>query len=261
MTDTPLAELLGDEPEKTPEQPEPEVKAEEPAPEPETPPEQPEAVAEEEQPDEGEAEEAEPETPDEPEPQPEAKSVPLAALQEERSKRQRLEQELERRIKEAEEVREKEPEPDFFEDPQGALKRFEQKMEERAIQDRIAISEEMVMAQVGKEKYDEALSAFESAVAENPALVAQMRAHKNPAKFAYDYGNKTRLMQEMGDDPVAYREKLKADLMAEIKAELAKEQPAKALPKTTSLAGAKSESGLKTPAWTGPTPLDDLLPS
>lgn len=248
MADTPLAELLGDEP-PAPEQAE--AKVEETAPEPETPSEQPEPAPQEEQ----KAEADEP--PAVEAPQPEPKAVPLAALQEERAKRQ----DLERRLREIEEAKAKEPEPDFFEDPTGALKRFEQKIEERSVQERIAISEEMMIDRVGQEKWDQALTAFESAVSENPALAAQMRGARNPAKFAYDYGNKTRLMKEMGDDPQAYRDRLKAEVMAELKAELAKEQPAASLPKTTSLAGAKSESGLKTPAWDGPAPLSDLLPS
>lgn len=255
MTDTPLVELLGEaEPAKVEEvQPEPEVKAE---PEAETPTEQPET--EEQQPEEAKAEEPEATKPEAPEPQPEPKSVPLAALQEERSKRQRIEQELERRIKEAEEARAKEPEPDFFEDPTGALQRFEKKMEERSIQDRINISEEMVIGAVGKEKYDTALSAFAESVAENPALAAQMRSSPNPAKFAYDFGNKSLLMKEMGDDPQAYRDKLKAEIMAELKAT---EPTPQALTSPPSLAGTKSESGLKTPTWSGPQPLEDLLPS
>ena len=121
------------------------------------------------------------------------------------------------------------------------------------------------------EKHEDAaerFAKFKELAASNPALQAQFRAvadrkhphYRNPAKFAYEYVKAYEAATEIGD-PVAYREKLRAELLAESESESA-EKPSKApvrSPKT--IASARGSGARHSAAWAGPTSLDDVLSS
>jgi len=64
-----------------------------------------------------------------------------------------------------------------------------------------------------KEKYD----VFKSLATSNPSLVNTMMAQPDPAEWVYQQATSHMAMQEIGNDPGAYREKLKAEILAELK--------------------------------------------
>lgn len=240
----------------------PEPQAEEPAPEPEKP-----AVSEEE-PDAGEQE---PETPkggketDEPpssdDPKGEARpepQVPLKALEDERRKRQ----ELANRLSAIEQKQEQASRPDPEFDPEGAAEFDKQQSASAALKMRVDISQAMMRKL--HDDYDEVEAIFRDEAASNPALQVQLANHPMPADFAYTEGKRLQKIKEMGDDPVAYIERVKAEaaqaakeaVLAELKK--AQDDAAKAaLPE--SLAEAPSASEKEANKWQGPTPLKTLI--
>jgi len=119
-----------------------------------------------------------------------------------------------------------------------------------------------VMARRGHPDIDEKFVAFEAAVRQNPALQAELMRQQHPWEFAYQQGKRLLAMQEIGDDPAAYKERL--ELLAELSAQqpqtnqpAAAPAPTAALP--TSLATARSAAGRSADPHTGPTPFEDLF--
>lgn len=87
--------------------------------------------------------------------------------------------------------------------------------------------------------------------------------YRNPAKFAYDFAKAASAAREVGD-PVAYREKTRAEIRAEVEAELRGETQHQA-PRAAARAPLKTiassrGTGAGAPAaWAGPTSLEDIL--
>lgn len=112
----------------------------------------------------------------------EGPSVPVAALKDERRKRQELEARLAEL--EARENGVKPPaRPDVLEDQEGAFKHTETIFEERLFQERINLTKEAMME--SKPDYLEKADYFLELVKEHPALGEEIRKVSNPAKFAY----------------------------------------------------------------------------
>lgn len=246
------------------------INPEPPANEPETPPEEPK---EPEPTPEAEAAKPEQETPkddkapDEPsssddsnvEAKPE-KTVPIEALQDERRKRQELANRLS--ALEQQQAESKRPDPEI--DPEAAAEFDRQQNANAAFKMRVDMSQEM-MRELHAD-YDEVEAIFMQEAANNPALQAQLANHPFPAKYAFHEGQRLQKLKEMGDDPVAYIEQVKAEAAQAAKeaviAEMKKTQAdaAKAaLPE--SLAEAPSASEQEANKWSGPKPLKDLIGS
>lgn len=189
--------------------------------EPEAPqePEEPEAEAPEEPPKE---EPKEPEKPSEPPSEEKDERVPVAALQEERRKRQ----EYERRLREYEQQKEKKPEEkkDFWEAPEDVInqrvesvaKDLESKFTVRFLRSSEA------RARKQYEDYDAKIRAFQEAVESNPQLYQQMLDSEDPAEFAYKVGE---TYEYTKDAPTidALEKKLEAKLEAKLREKLEKE--------------------------------------
>ena len=148
-----------------------------------------------------------------PEPVTEA-AVPQKALLDERRKRQ----ELERKLKELEEKltapqpkEEPPPAPNWELEPQQAASHFQQQVDIARYQDRVAITEEMLREKHAD--YDEVAQIFAAAAKSNPQLAAQIFRAPNPARFAYTEGKRLKLLQDIGDDPDAYRSRLEAEIL------------------------------------------------
>lgn len=112
---------------------------------------------------------------------------------------------------------------------------------------------------------DEVVGVFMEAANKNPGLRAQMDAQLNPWKFAYEEGKRLKFASEIGNDPEAYRKKVRAEIEAEMRgapaAAATPQSPTPAAPRLPeSLAGAKS-SGARSATWTGPTPFESLFPN
>lgn len=154
---------------------------------------------------------AEPAAPTAPEVKDET-TVPLAALMAEREKRQQLQRELEQSRQQRPPQTTQEAAPNFYENPDA----FVQTIEQRANNRLYAALE--AQARESYADYDEVFAEVEAHVATNPAAAQQVLSAPNPALAAYKLGKQLREMKQM-EDPVAYRERLKAELRAELEAE------------------------------------------
>jgi hypothetical protein len=186
--------------------------------------------------------------------------VPLEALEAERKGRQDWKEKAIRAEAERDQLRQQmergqQPPQQQQQDPLLTL-------QQQMVNDRFNFSEALM-----REKHadvDEAVEAFKEAAKQNPALVAQMHANPLPWKFAYEEGKRLRFATEIGNDPEAYRKKVRAEIEAELKAQqqpasLQSQQPA-AQPLPQSLAGARS-SGARGGTFTGPVPFETLFPN
>jgi hypothetical protein len=84
-------------------------------------------------------------------------------------------------------------------------------------QTRVALSEQFVKQQ--HQDYDEVSTLFAEQAKRDPELLNRLYAHPNPAQYAYQVGQQIKFMQEVGNDPAAYRKKLEDEIRAQIVAE------------------------------------------
>lgn len=130
-----------------------------------------------------------------------------------------------------------------------------------ALNERLNMSE--MLARKEHADMDEMLGVFEQAVKQNPALGAELKKQTHPWEWVYQQGKKFKLMQEMGDDPEAYRKRLEDEIRAKLTAEATPPaQPAVQTPPVQipqSLAGERSAGARSAPTWSGPSPLESIL--
>lgn len=182
------------------------------------------------------------------------KHVPLAALEAERNVRKDWKEKALRFEGEVSALRrqlaERNTQP---QEPQRQLDPVEQ-IRQEMLNERFNNSQ-MVAAQ----KYadlDEVVGVFQEAAKANPALAMALQQQAHPYEFAYKEGKRLQLLKEVGDDPASYRQRLEQEIRASIAAE-SSSAPKVNLP--TSLAGARSSATRSAPAFTGPTPLDNMF--
>lgn len=201
-----------------------------------------------------------------PAPQEQAKQmVPLAALDDERSKRREYEdrvRNLEAEIAAAKvaaqqqrQTPQEQPKaPDPWDDPAAAIKHAVQEANQQFAQRSVAMSIEHARAQFPD--YDEVIADWGKAVAANPALDQTVMANASPGLAAYNAVKQYRAQQEIGD-PAAFKQRLEAEIRASIAAEQ-DPKPAPQLPQ--SMAGGANVGDRSGPKWSGPETLDELLP-
>lgn len=153
-------------------------------------------------------------------------------------------QELEARLRQYEQPQQGQPQSDPL-----------QAVQQQVINERFNMSEMLVRQQY--QDADEKVQVFMDAARANPALAAALQTQRHPWEFAYKEGARMLMLKEVGDDPAQYREKLKAELMAEL--QKSNPAPAPALNLPQSLNGARSVAPRSAQAFTGPTPLDQLF--
>jgi hypothetical protein len=175
--------------------------------------------------------------------------VPVKAVLEERRKRQELEQELARYRQGTEAA------------PQGRqVEQPSQGMDQQTTMNMVMNMAESFM-RTQHTDYDGARDFFLQQAQQNPYLVWQMRQAPNPAQFAYETGKKLQALQDLGD-PNAYREKVKAEIMAELQGNQQVQAQQKAIASASdSLASARAVGAASAPDWAGPASLDDILAS
>jgi uncharacterized protein YhaN len=109
------------------------------------------------------------------------------------------------------------PIPNPVEDPAG----YHAWQEQQRFSDKLDISEDRLRETVGDDAaVDAAIARFKELAASNPALHQELRNHRHPYKFAYDYVKRSEALAEIGD-PKSYREKLEAEIRARVEAEYA----------------------------------------
>lgn len=190
--------------------------------------------------------EAEPE----PTPEPEVEKpvmVPLAAMTEERVKRQMLEQQL------AEYQKPKEPEPviypDVLDDQAGFAQTIQKQMQQMAHNVELNVNERLTRQQHGADVVDAAFRA-----ASESGAIAQFHGKPDAWGDLVRWHQQNEAAREIGD-PSTYKERIKQEVLKEVQAELA----AKQISAAPSLAGETSVGGRQPAPAPTLTPLDDLL--
>jgi hypothetical protein len=153
------------------------------------------------------------------------------------------------------------PIPNPVEDPVA----YHAYQEQQRFSDRLDISEDRLRETVGNDaEVDAKIAKFKELAVQNPALHQELRNHRHPYKFAYDYVARTEALAEIGD-PKSYREKLAAEIRAQVEAEVAGvvqlQQPAARIQLPQSLGTARSAMPRSTPVINIPEDLDEILRS
>ncbi len=187
----------------------------------------------------------------------------FAAAADERRKRQ----DLERRLAELEKKPATVETPkEFWDDPEGKFKTFEQKQQETvlearriALETRIQTSE--LLARRAYKDYDEKVEAFKEIVSSTPGLAQQWLAAPDPAEFAYQTAKNHMAIKELGSID-ALREKIRQEerekLQLELKEKVARETAERArLPQ--SLSDVKGATVNRPAVWGGPSSLENIL--
>lgn len=176
-------------------------------------------------------------------PKEDPRHVPLAALEDERTQRKDWKK---RAIRAEEQLNQRQQAPAQQLDPLQGI-------QQQLINERFNTSEMLVKA--AHPDADAVVEVFMDAARANPALVAALQTQRHPWDFAYREGKRMSMLKEVGDDPTAYRERIKAEVMAEMQ----KATPAAALNLPASLNGARSVAPRSAAGFTGPTPFDNIL--
>jgi hypothetical protein len=165
----------------------------------------------------------EPEAKDEsspPELEKQSGTVPIAALLDEREKRQQYQRELEA----LRATKPPEPQvriPDVLDDQEGFVKHFQSELKNATTAIRIEMSQDLLRMQ--HEDYDAMEANFVAMANENPSLAQQMVESSNPAKFAYDTAKKAEKLARMENIDEWEAQKtaeIEAKVRAQIEAEL-----------------------------------------
>ena len=149
---------------------------------------------------------------------------------------------------------------DPVQDPHGFMMRMQQVL----LNERLNNSEERLREKLGPEKVDEYVAEFKELAARDQALFPKLYQQTNPYSWMQKEVERQRVLRDVGDDPTAYEQKLRAKWEAE-KAEQPMNggnghavSPAAGL--APSLANVRSVAGRTTTAFTGPPPLEALFP-
>jgi hypothetical protein len=214
-------------------------------------------------------EEPKPEVKEEPKPPKEEFSAKekalLYAAQEERRKRQELEQQL-AQYRQQPQTPQEAPKP-FWEDPDGAVAQYQKTIEatkaefaQNFFKQKLEFTEEL--ARVKYPDYNEVVEVFKEVAQQAPGLVQQCMTSQNPAEFAYKLGKHHKEMRDVGSIE-EYKKKAEKELRVKIEAEMKEkyEKEMKARQELVpSLSDARSTQANKA-VWGGPTPLDNILGS
>jgi hypothetical protein len=236
------------------------------APEPDTTPVPDEAPDETETPDEGD------DAP--PEPRPGERTVPLAVLEKTRKDHKeraaRLEgelAELRRQFEEAKRTAQQPPQqyqPPQPIDPVQQPEAFVERIQQVVLNERLNSSEMMLRREIGAEAVDAAIKDFKEAAKGDPTLFPKLYQQPDPYGWLAKHVEVLRMQREIGDDPTAYRAKLRAEIEAELAsrgdAPLPPQAPVSPAARLApSLANARSAAPRAAGAWSGPTPLEDIF--
>jgi len=202
-------------------------------------------------------------------PSPNEAIVPRSAYEKERQRRQdwksrasAAEAEKAMLLKQLEEARKPPPaatppamlEPiDPVRDPEGYTRR----MRGVVLNERLNTSEMLALEKHGKETIDSETEYFQRRTQADPRLWNELYSKPHPYQWMIDSNATARLHEEIGTDPAAYEQKLRAKWEAERGAASPPVSPAAGLP--PSLASARSAAPRGTNGFSGPPSLADIL--
>lgn len=219
------------------------------------------------EPAEGEA--AQPAVTEQPPPQPvvdpDSKGWRYEAYKDEKEKRQKAQaraQTLEREnFAYRQRLAEKEKQasaPDMFADPDGYNTYRDQSIDEKLRKQEANFSFRLAHRD-HKEVFD---NAFQEMIgrAQNGdrSVVRSVMESTDPGETLVRWFKRDQITKEVGDDPVAYREKVRAEVLAEQNQPTAK-QPVANGPMPSNLAAVRSVGSRSGPQWGGPAPIPDIF--
>ena len=190
----------------------------------------------------------------------EGPTVPRKALQDERSKRQALEDRIQQ-LEAAQQQKPAEPPPSIWDDTPGWEQHFGQNVIQEAVSAasqnaRLDMSEMMVRQ--AHPDFEDKKAAFIEAMQTTPGLQQRALQDPHPWAFAYQYVQNQERMQELSAVNVTDLEaKIRAEVMAELQAQAPGPKPAAGVP--PSLSSERNVGSRAGPAWTGPASLGDIL--
>jgi len=206
--------------------------------------------------------------------------VPVAALQAERRKYKDNLAAVEQKLAESDAkwqqrfeqllgtIKQPEPPPqapDFWENPESAVE-FRMQQVLTPIQQQLARQkEELSMLQAidkhGQETVDAAFSSLKSKMSSDPSTAAayqQIMSSVHPYQALVDWHKRQSAIDEIGNDPNAYREKLRAELLAELQEQQRASSPSLGV-MPSNFSSSRNVGTRGAPAYAGPASIRDLL--
>lgn len=189
--------------------------------------------------------------------------IPIAALKDERAKRQALEdqsRQLQERLQQYEaffaqqqggQQHQEDPDPIEFINQQ-VMARMMPQIEMQMLTMKVEQTE--AFARQKWQDYDEKVELFKEAAAANPYLVEELKRSPNPAEYAYNAAQKMHEARTYGT-ATPTREQVEAEIREKIMAEIGMQKPQA----PTSLVNTQSRGSRGGPAWAGPASMDQIL--
>ena len=185
------------------------------------------------------------------------KTVPVAALQDERRKRQELEARLEALEGNGkDEAPQEAPLPSVFEDEKGFVEGVRREIRGVELQTRLKVSHALMSEEHGTDKVNEAFGRFNELRAEYPQLTKGMAESTNPFKYVMDQVEKFDKFDKLQGTDFDAEVNRRAEEMAKGLIEDMKNEPDADVP--DSLVSTPSD-GVSSSTWKGPTPLEDIV--
>jgi hypothetical protein len=167
--------------------------------------------------------------------------------------------------------KEEKPAPDWFENPAAATQHVVQSELSPQLnqfnQALLAIAKDNAITRFTEDAVNEAETAFISAMQSgklDQADYQKVVSCPNRYAAAVQWHKRQQAQAEIGDDPAAYKQKLRDELKAELLAEFQQgngqqtQQRQAAMP--SNIAGARNVGSRTGPAWSGPPSLEDIFP-
>jgi hypothetical protein len=177
------------------------------------------------------------------------KNIPISALLDERDKRQQAAREAEELRREVAELKAKlnPPEkPDFYTDPEAALQNVQKAAQAIAVNTKLETSKFLAERDHGAETVAAAFEFFNA----NPHLSGPLLASPSPFHEAVKVYQKHKAMEDIGDDPSAYRARIEQEIRERLLAEMQTAQTAPKAP-PPSMAAIPASGGGKAPPVSG----------
>jgi hypothetical protein len=156
--------------------------------------------------------------------------------------------------------------PDWFEDPDARLQHAVAPIVQQQSQIAETISRRFAVMQHGQEKVDAAYKAMAEGLRTDPQTqfeYQRIMQSDDPWNGLVQWHQKQSVFAEIGTDPAAYREKVRAELLAEIqqtgRVPTAPQAAPAAAVMPSDLADARTAGARSGPAYSGPPPLTDIF--
>jgi uncharacterized coiled-coil protein SlyX len=206
--------------------------------------------------------------------------VPVAALQKEREKAKRYTEQVAESQREISELKQtvqqlvnslqaQQPTPqapEFWEQPEQAidyrLNQVVTPIQQALVQQREEVSRMMATEKFGEATINEAYETLASMKGSPDFSLTyrQIMSSPHPYGALVDWHRKQQVLSEIGSDPAAYKEKLKAEVLAELQGSGGVQQQQAAPSVMPSNFATAPNRGARTgPSWSGPTPLADIF--